>query len=39
MKLRMLATYKKLEAGKVVTVRDPDLARWLVSRKYATPED
>lgn len=35
MKIRMLARYKKLEPGKTVTVKDQDLAKWLVSRKYA----
>jgi hypothetical protein len=36
-KLQMLAKFKKLEAGKVVTVEDEVLAKWLIDRKYALP--
>lgn len=34
-KLRMLADFKKMKAGKIYSVKDPDLTEWLLSRKYA----
>ena len=38
-RVRMLADFKKLKKGKVAEIKDLDLAKWLVSRKYAQPVD
>lgn len=34
-RLKMLADFKKMKAGKIYNVKDRDQVEWLVSRKYA----